>query len=85
MNEQDVRIETRSSCEPIETDRGCSENVAENLTVYFFRKGREEQDKVWKKHIRDKIKELKERKKNLIHQNSTWAMDMTINEMETLI
>ena len=39
--EQDIRIEARDWCGEIDTDKGCSENQAENLALHFFEKGRE--------------------------------------------
>lgn len=50
-----------------------------------YKKGREKQDKVWTDLIKNKIKELKKRKKNLIGKNSRWAMQMAIEEMEVLV
>ena len=85
MNEQDIRIEARNWCGAIDTDRGCSENQAENLAIHFFGEGRKKQNEVWIKFVKDKIKELKKRKKNLIHQTSVYAMQMTIETLEELI
>ena len=39
--EQNIRNETRDWCGPIDTDRGCSENQAENIALHFFNKGRD--------------------------------------------
>ena len=55
MNEQDIRIEARNWCGPVETDRGCTENQAENLALHFFNEGKKEiiqkVDEVFKDHM----------------------------------
>ncbi len=43
--EQDIRIEARNWCGPIETDRGASENQVENVALHFFEKGWDEHSK----------------------------------------
>ncbi len=55
--EQDIRIEARRWCGPIDTDHGASENQVENVALYFYEKGREkllkEIDEIKKNHQKD--------------------------------
>ena len=41
----ELRIEARTWCGPIETDRGASENEVENIAIHFFKKGAETERK----------------------------------------
>lgn len=64
MNEQDIRIEARDWCGPVDTDHGATENQVENIDLHFFQKG-EEQER--RKHELE-IKEARECM--LVHETS---------------
>ena len=50
-----------------------------------YEEGREFENEIWTELIKDKIKELKERKKNLQSSTSVYAMDMTIETLQEFV
>jgi len=56
MKEQDIRIEARNWCGPVDTEHGATENQVENIAIHFFNKGLELSKKQFKKEFLNKIK-----------------------------
>ena len=51
--EQDIRIEARGWCGPIETDKGASENQVENIALHFYNKGYEKCQEQKRKQVEE--------------------------------